>query len=128
MMNVRDRLVSGIDSIDGLHVLGEPDMTVIAFGSDTLNVYALADVLQERKWYVERQHLPPSLHLMVSPRHKLVVEAFIEELAEATDAVRQLDATDISNMAAMYGMMGAMPDRSAARGLALEFLTQLYRA
>lgn len=128
MMQTTRKLLAGIDSIDGIRVLGKPDMTVFAVGSDDLNVYALADALASRRWYVERQHLPPALHLMVSPAHSAVADDFLKDLGAATAEVSALKGEDISQMAAMYGMMGTMPDRSAAKEMTLEIMTQLFRA
>ncbi len=44
-----------------------------------------------------------------------VVEPFLSDLMAVTDEVRSLPPTDITGMAAMYGMMGTMPDRRAAK-------------
>lgn len=126
MMTSTKQLIAGINGIEGLSVLGEPEMTVFAFGSDTVNVYALAEALHDRKWHVERQHLPPSLHMMVSPEHDTVVDEFLADLIISTDQVRHLDASEIKGLAAMYGMMGTMPDRHAATEFVRNALSQLY--
>ena len=126
-MKTTKKLMDGVRSIDGLKVMGTPDATVFAIGSDTLNVYALSDELGERGWLLEKQHQPPCLHLTVSPFHSEIADEFLAVLAEATDRIRGKDASKISQEAAMYGMMATMPDRNLARDLAVQYLNDLYR-
>lgn len=126
-MNTTEKLIAGVRAIDGLDVIGAPDATVFAIRSDEINVYALSDELHSRGWMLEKQHMPPSLHVTVSPFHENVADEFLAELAEAADAVRDVDASNISQEAAMYGMMATMEDRSLARELAVEYLNDLYK-
>jgi glutamate/tyrosine decarboxylase-like PLP-dependent enzyme len=88
---VRDttrKLREGIGAIPGLHVIGEPVMGVFAFGSDTLDVFAIGDVMDERGWHLDRQNGPEALHLMLSPAHAEVADAFLADLREAAAARR----------------------------------------
>ena len=127
MMETTKKLMAGITAIPGLYVLGKPHASVFAFGGDTLNVYALSDVMNERGWLIEKQQMPPSLHLTVSPFHAQVADAFLEDLAAAAKQVEGIDASNLSREAAMYGMMASMPDRKLAKDLALNYLNDLYR-
>ncbi len=77
------RLQQGIEAIEELHVIGDPVMSVFAFGSDRVDIAAVGDVMDDRGWHVDRQGGPDALHLMVSPRHLAVVEPFLEDLREA---------------------------------------------
>jgi signal transduction histidine kinase len=74
------------------------------------------------------QQLPASLHVTVSPGHAQIVEPFLQDLAAAVERVRGLPEADLSGAAAMYGMIGSLPDRATARELLLEVLDGLYRA
>jgi glutamate/tyrosine decarboxylase-like PLP-dependent enzyme len=83
---VRDttrRLRRGIDAIPGLRVLGEPVMGVFCFGSDTLDIFAVGDVMDARGWHLDRQQGPDALHLMVSPAHQRIVDQFLADLGYA---------------------------------------------
>jgi sphinganine-1-phosphate aldolase len=121
------KLIKGIEDIPELYVLGEPQATVFAFGSDTLNVYALGEKMKSLRWYIDSQHLPPCLHMTVSPAHHFIVEPFLADLRTAVKEVAKLKAEDISGEAAMYGMIGSMPDRSAAQDFAVQYLSNIYR-
>ncbi len=64
------RLVEGIKAIKGLRILGQPDMCMFAFTSDTVNVFQLADEMRRRGWYLQPQFSTPfsprSLHVSVT--------------------------------------------------------------
>jgi glutamate/tyrosine decarboxylase-like PLP-dependent enzyme len=72
-----------IAEIPELHLLGEPVMGVFAFGSEEVDMFAVGDVLDDRGWCVDRQTGPKALHLMLSPEHARVAEAFVADLREA---------------------------------------------
>jgi glutamate/tyrosine decarboxylase-like PLP-dependent enzyme len=128
MMATTRRLIEGTRAVPGLKVLGDPDASIFAIASDSLNIFALGDAMKRRGWHMDPQQLPPALHVTVSPGHARVVEPFLQDLAAAADEVRDLPETDLSGMAAMYGMLGSLPDRAMARELVLSTLDGLYRA
>jgi glutamate/tyrosine decarboxylase-like PLP-dependent enzyme len=129
MMETTHRLIDGINAIPPLRVLGRPAMTVFAVGSDALDVYAVADAMDTRRWHLDRQHLPVSLHFMVTPAHQNIVDEFLADLAAATaEVAARGGVAEPSGRSAMYGMMGTLPDRGAAKELALGFLDEVYRA
>jgi glutamate/tyrosine decarboxylase-like PLP-dependent enzyme len=83
---VRDttrKLRAGIEAIPGLRVWGEPVMSVMAFGSEELDVSAVGDAMDDRGWHLDRQKGPDALHLMVSPAHAAVADRFLSDLREA---------------------------------------------
>ena len=84
-MDAVEKLKAGVAAMDGIHVWGEPDGTVVALGSHTADIFAVGDVLNERGWHFDRQEGPPALHLMASPRHKLNVDEFLDDLRYALD-------------------------------------------
>lgn len=47
-----------IGDIEGLYVLGEPDMTVIAFASKELNIYKVNEAMADRGWSLNALHKP----------------------------------------------------------------------
>ena len=53
VMEATRRLIDGVAAIDGVHVWGEPDMSVVAIGSREHDVYAIGDVLEARGWHFE---------------------------------------------------------------------------
>ncbi|MCG8590262.1 MAG: aminotransferase class V-fold PLP-dependent enzyme [Proteobacteria bacterium] len=76
-------LREGIESIPELRLHGDPVMSVLAFGSDEIDVFAVGDVLDEKGWCLDRQTQPDALHLMVSPEHDRVADALLDDLRHA---------------------------------------------
>jgi len=83
VLDTVERLRAGIEGIVGLHVWGEPIASVISFGSETLDVMAVGDVMDDRGWHLDRQVGPTALHMMVTPNHAAVVDSFLADLRAA---------------------------------------------
>lgn len=66
-----------------LHVWGDPVATVFAFGSETVDVMAVNDVLDDRGWNFDRQVDPAALHAMISPGHADVLDDLLADLDDA---------------------------------------------
>ncbi len=92
-MDATQRLIAGVRSTPGLRIWGEPEMTVVAVGSDDQDIFAVGDALTARGWHFDRQDGPPSLHLMASPRHALNVDEFIADLRTAVTSTTGASAT-----------------------------------
>jgi glutamate/tyrosine decarboxylase-like PLP-dependent enzyme len=125
ILGTTQSLLNGIRAIPGLRVLGDPELTVVAFASDTLDVYALGDAMEARGWKLDRQQRPPSLHLMVTPAHTRVVEPFLADLRASAESLARGEPAP-EGSAAMYGMLGSMPDKGAADGFLLDFLDGIF--
>jgi sphinganine-1-phosphate aldolase len=83
---VRDatqQFLAGVRAIDELQVTGDPDMSLFEFssreGADATG--AIGDLMDDRGWHLDRQQ--GGLHLMISPGHLAVADAFIADLAQA---------------------------------------------
>ena len=79
----------GINALPDLKVLSNPEMSVFAIASDSLDVYDLADELALRGWLLDRQHFPPSLHVTVNYVHAQVAAEFLSDLETAVGVVNR---------------------------------------
>jgi glutamate/tyrosine decarboxylase-like PLP-dependent enzyme len=86
VLETTQRLREGIDAIDALQVWGNPDATLIAFGSDEIDIAAVGDIMDDRGWHLDRQDTPAALHMMVTPNHAKIVDEFLADLAAAAAA------------------------------------------
>ena len=80
------QLTEAVDSMPELSVRARPDTTLLAFGAtdpDQLDVFAVADALWERGWYVDRQGPPASLHCTVNAVHAGRIDEFVTDLSAA---------------------------------------------
>jgi glutamate/tyrosine decarboxylase-like PLP-dependent enzyme len=119
------RMQDGIRKVPGLKVFAEPVGGVFAFGSDSLNVYELGDAMDARGWKLDRQMNPPALHVMVTPAHAAVVDQFLSDLAECAKSLASGEPAP-EGSAAMYGMVGSIPDQSQVADFLVEFIDGLF--
>jgi glutamate/tyrosine decarboxylase-like PLP-dependent enzyme len=70
----------GMAAIGGIEIVGEPIGPLLALRSDTVDLYAVADVLDERGWHLNRNTEPYGLHLMLSPAHRDVIDELLGDL------------------------------------------------
>ena len=57
----------GIEKIDGLHMMGDPIGSVVAFTSDRINIFQLMKELSEEKeWYLGPIQFPSGIHMSVT--------------------------------------------------------------
>lgn len=144
-----DRLVEGIAAIDGLRVLGDPAMSMVAVSAEGFSVFPVIDAMKQRRWYVQPQlsngPSPANMHFSVTATSVHVVDRMLDDLAECVevarerptpavseqllDAVRQLGPEDFTpetygDMLAMAGLGGGarLPDEMAAINTILDAL------
>ncbi len=96
-----DQMREGIAGIDGLRVLGDGGFHVIAIShdpdaEDPVDVFALADAMERRGWFHDRQGPPDSLHATVSNSNTGVIDQYVHDLRQAVDEVRGQRADDRS--------------------------------
>ncbi len=113
-------LRAGVNGIVGLQVLGAAHSTVVAIGaasagSEGVDIYAVADVMQERGWSVDRQQHPACLHCTVNAHNRPQVPGFLADLTEAVAHVRAHPELSSEGNAAMYGMMAKVPVRGLVK-------------
>ena len=120
-METAQALMDGINAIPGLQVRGKPDMSVLAFGTDVMDVYALGGAMEARGWNLEFLQKPANLHMVVTPSHKDAAEPFLTDLREAAEEVRSKKPAP-SGAAAMYGMLSTLPDRTRVHSAIRDFL------
>jgi sphinganine-1-phosphate aldolase len=114
------RLISGINAIAGLHVLGEPVMCMFSFASDEINVYQLGDEMAKRGWYIQGQFSTPltprNLHISVNHGTIHNVNALLKDLRECAEIVRRSTPIDAEGIRAMVASATQSPDPVAAFG------------
>ena len=84
------QLASIIRNSPELVLRAEPESTLLCFGAQDpteLNVFAVADELSKRGWYVDRQTPPDSLHCTVNAIHHDKIEWFAKDLRNSVETV-----------------------------------------
>jgi glutamate/tyrosine decarboxylase-like PLP-dependent enzyme len=85
-----EELAAAIEAMPELSLRARPQATLLAFGAtepETLDVFAVADALWAKGWYVDRQGPPSSLHCTVNAVHDGKIPAFVADLQAAVNEV-----------------------------------------
>jgi glutamate/tyrosine decarboxylase-like PLP-dependent enzyme len=83
LMETAAKVRAGIRAIDGLEIVGDPIGPVLSFRSDAVDLDAVADVMDDRNWNLNRNTDPRGLHLMLSPAHAAVADDLLADLRHA---------------------------------------------
>ena len=115
-----NKLINGVEAIEGLQVLGEPVMCMFSFKSDTINVYQLADEMNQRGWYIQGQFSTPltprNLHISVNQGTMHNVDALLKDLGECVEMLKSKTPIDSEGIKAMVSAALQGPDPEAAFG------------
>jgi glutamate/tyrosine decarboxylase-like PLP-dependent enzyme len=79
------RIAAHIDAHPLLVLRAQPDTTLLCFGTadpKRHDVFALAELLIERGWFMDRQTPPASIHLTVHAGHEARIDEFLKDLDE----------------------------------------------
>jgi sphinganine-1-phosphate aldolase len=128
LIETRDYLIKEVEKIPDLELLALPDSTLLAFGSKdkSIGIYAVADQLQKKGWYMDRQQTPESIHMTLSPLHAEYIEEFVSDLKVAVQTVKDHPELNTSGQAAMYGMMAKIPFRGMIKSSVLSIMEKMY--
>ncbi len=81
------QIQEGINAIEGLKVISNPEMSVFAFTSDKYDIFNIGDELTLRGWHLDRLQYPNSLHMTISFGNSGLASEFISALESSVRAV-----------------------------------------
>ena len=82
----RERLEEGVKKL-GFEILGNPMLGLMAFAHPDYHAFAIYGEIYRRGWFTSVTKEPPSLHLMLSPKHAGVVDEYLADLKASVEAV-----------------------------------------
>lgn len=83
----RERIEDGVRAL-GFEVLGRPLLGLVAFRHPEADTLALYSAMRQRGWFTSFTVEPPSLHLMLSPKHAEVADDYLADLGACLAAVK----------------------------------------
>ena len=116
----------GINRIPELKILGNP-LWVIAFTSNSLNIYQIMEYMTQRGWNLNALYKPKCIHICVTLRHTKngVVKRFIDDLQQSIQCVKK-NPKEETGMAPVYGMTANLPLRGILDDILVEYLDMYY--
>ena len=118
MMRASQQLIAGVQEIEGIEVVGDPCMSVVAWqaspGPDPLCMYRLFDLITQRGWHLNALQYPPSIHMCLTAAHsEELVGKLVQDLRECVEMLRSDPKLNLKGgKAPMYGMAASLPDRA----------------
>ncbi|GAB7350241.1 hypothetical protein MBLNU459_g0892t1 [Dothideomycetes sp. NU459] len=137
------RIADGIRGHDALRedlvIIGKPLVSVVAFTSNTLDVYDIADGMSAKGWHLNALQNPPAIHVAVTLPIVAAVDDLLRDLQAVVEDEREKERRRViegkgkkgakkGDAAALYGVAGSLPDKSIVVELAAGFLDCLYKA
>lgn len=123
---------------DTVVVVGKPMVSVVAFKArpkTDIDIYDVADAMSSRGWHLNALQDPPAIHVAVTLPIVAATDDLIRDIEEVVEECR-LKAAEArasgklvkkGDAAALYGVAGALPDKTIVRDLAAGFLDCLYK-
>lgn len=122
-----------------LKVVGRPLVSVVAFLSNSLDIYDIADGMSDKGWHLNALQNPPAIHVAVTLPIVAAVDKLIADLVDVVEDVREKERRRVvegkgkkgtvkGDAAALYGVAGSLPNKSVVVDLAKGFLDTLYKA
>ena len=100
ILATRRAIEAGVKAL-GLEVWGAPQLSILSFGSRELDIFAVADEMTRRGWFVGRLAEPPGIHLMLNLTHEPVVDRYLADLKDGLAAVKR-SGTRVADRQATY--------------------------
>ena len=89
LMSFIDAYKAGIKDIPGLKILGDPHLSIIAYGSDEIDVFSVAELMSKKGWLPGLVQKPKGIHRMMSMIHQPSLDEYLSEVRAAVGIVRQ---------------------------------------
>jgi len=162
VMDAVQKIKERVSKMEGVHVISDPDASVLAITSYKHGIFDIGDELSLKGWHIDRQQNPASLHFTISYGNTPHIDALLSDLEAAVrkmkkpnihkftsratirivrSASKVLSPHTVSRItsrfgkrkkkglpkrtAAMYGMMGALPNKGDIRQIILDMLDGL---
>lgn len=111
-------------NVEGLQVLGDPQVSVIAFASDKFDIYTLNGRLKDLGWNLNALQFPSAFHLCVTLMHTDggVANSFVRDVKAISQNLLKEPMKKATGSAAIYGMAQTIPDRSLVSEICIKYL------
>ena len=102
LMAFVDAYKAGVSEIPGLQILGKPDLSIVAYGSDELDIFRVAEIMGEKGWLPGLVQKPKAIHRMMSMLHAPSLQEYLSDLRAAVGVVRQAGSQQAATIKATY--------------------------
>jgi glutamate/tyrosine decarboxylase-like PLP-dependent enzyme len=127
-MQTAKTLREGIEAIPELSIVALADAPIVTYQSadPAIDIFVIADHLQQAGWEVSRQQHPNCIHCSVTANHRTVVPDYLAAVQTAVDHARAHPEAKSEGDAALYGMMAKVPVRALVKSSVRKVMEAMY--
>jgi sphinganine-1-phosphate aldolase len=118
------KMRQAVETHPELKIFGNPLGSILAFGSDKIDVYKVGNYLSEKGWDFGWLQFPSGIHISVTIL--IDEESFVKDLEYAMEEIRKQPFAPPTGQAKTYGAATSIPDRSIIDRIARGFIDTLY--
>ena len=98
-----DQLKDGICAIDGLSIVGDPPLTLLTYTSEDYDIFAVAEAMAQRGWFITRSADPRAIHMgMLTLTHVPIVDQYLSDLRNSVEEAKT-GTVEIADETITYG-------------------------
>ncbi len=116
---------TGLEKL-GFEIVGNPIGTLLAYESPDTNIFIVADLMEKKGWFVDRQMDPVCIHLTITPAHSPIVGQYLADLKECAAYAKAHPELAGEGLAAMYGMCAKIPDPTMVHQFLYQYMDDRY--
>ncbi|KNC80774.1 hypothetical protein SARC_06883 [Sphaeroforma arctica JP610] len=129
ILQARETVQKIVVSVPGLKIVGSPDVTVLAIGSDVYDIYRMGNEMGHRGWFINQLQYPACFHICFTYLHveQDVIDRLVNDIKEiANDLMQDPNKKLTEGTGVIYGMAQAVPDKSIVSELVWAYLDVQY--
>tara|TARA_B110001469_G_scaffold127153_1_gene146946 strand:+ start:1251 stop:2879 length:1629 start_codon:yes stop_codon:yes gene_type:complete len=139
--NISDNVIKIRDAFNNdndVFIFGQPNVCVVAFGSDVFDIYILSQKMKALGWHLNELQNPPSFHLCVTNRHtKDIIDLFIKDLKQSIHEIindkknnslvsSSNSKKEASVSGSIYGTTQKVPDQNSVDAIVKTYLNAIH--
>ncbi|XP_075390141.1 sphingosine-1-phosphate lyase 1-like [Tenrec ecaudatus] len=121
-------LKAELKNIKGIFVIGDPQLSVIALGSNDFDIYHLYNLMSAKGWHLNPLQFPPSIHFgitLLHTRNRVAIQ-FLKDVRESVTQIMKNPKAKTTGMGAIYGLVQTIVDRNMVTEVGLSYLDSLF--
>ena len=120
-------VINKTSSMEGIKIIGQPYLNIIAYQSDGVDIYQVASKMKEKGWDLSIMQNPASFHICITKLHinNDLADNFANSLKNSVLLVQQENNPELKGTVAIYGMASTINQPSLVQEVTNSYLNLL---
>jgi sphinganine-1-phosphate aldolase len=120
------KIKSSFANDSDIYIFGDPNVCVVGFGSNTINIYDLSEKMKHLGWNLNELQKPDSFHLCVTNCHTQdSIDTFIKDIKSSLTSLVSTGQTGVVG-SSIYGTTQKVPDQGIIDNVVVEYLNAIH--